>query len=900
MDKNKATKYTGLTTEQVQKARAQYGENVLQKSKKVNPFIAFFKQFIDPMIILLLIGAMISLGLAIYEHISGKKDSIDLTISYVEPGIILLVVALNSLLGAYQEVKSDKEVRALEKINETYANVIRDGIAQKIKASELVPGDLIIFSAGDTINADCRLIESANLYVVESSLTGENLAINKKANWDKVDNLTLAENTHILYSGTYIIKGSAKAFVQNTGINTEIGKINSLIQKEQKSSTPLQFKLNKLSKLFGIGGIVLLFVSLGIQVLLNNLISGSWTNLDVYTHSTVTAISLAVAAIPEGLLTFTTVLLSVGVKNLTKQKALVKNLLAVETLGSTSIICTDKTGTLTENKMKVVEAFDLNSNQFLSKANENNSFNTLAQYVTLCSDAYINYDEKSKTFNEVGDPTETGMLRFAYDLGIAKENLIAKNSILHSLPFDSERKMHSILTTIDGQKYMITKGAPDIIISKSININHSQITQINDEWAKRAYRVIAVARKKINSDQISFDDENNLEFIGLIAMIDPPRANVKQSVLISKKAGIKTVMITGDHIVTAKAIAQDLGIYNEGDLSITGEELTKMSDEELRSQITKISVYARVNPQDKLRIVQAWQAHEKVVAMTGDGVNDAPALKVADIGCAMGITGTDVSKQAADMILVDDNFNTIVGAVKNGRSTFDKIKIVIMNLLVSSLVETIVMLVGMVAFFLAYKKYFGVNNEFYIFGASQLLWINLVSHGLPAIALGFVNSDKDVMNRAPYNKKESLFSRGMGKELLWQSLLLSLATLVSYVIGAELAIKNGLDVGQYASSAGFITLGLACGINTINLMSEKSIFVSSIRKYWLVWSAVSFSAFTILLIGLVPQIAQYFRMGNLTQAPELIASSIALGLILIFAYEIKKIINYFRSKKQKR
>ncbi|QBF34773.1 cation-translocating P-type ATPase [Mycoplasmopsis phocirhinis] len=900
MDKEKISKYTGLTTNEVEKAKIKYGENVIQKSKKINPFIAFFKQFIDPMIILLLIGAMISLGLAIYEHISGKKDSVDLAISYVEPAIILLVVALNSMLGAYQEVKSDNEVRALEKINQTYANVMRDNVVQRIKASDLVPGDLIIFAAGDTINADCRLIEAANLYVVESSLTGENLAVHKVANWEQEDNLTLANNTHLLYSGTYITKGSAKALVIDTGINTQIGKINSLIQKEQKNATPLQLKLNKLSKLFGIGGIILLFVSLGIQILLNNLISGSWKNLDVYTHSTVTAISLAVAAIPEGLLTFTTVLLSVGVKNLTKQKALVKNLLAVETLGSTSIICTDKTGTLTENKMKVIEAFDWKSNQFLSKSKQKNIFNNLAQYISLCSDAYINYNQKTMSFDEIGDPTEIGMLKFAYDLGIQKDNLIAKNPILYTLPFDSERKMHSVLTTIDDQKYMITKGAPDVIISKSINIDKEQMIKINDQWAQNAYRVIAVACKKINTEQIQFNDENELEFIGLIAMIDPPRENVKQSVLSAKKAGIKTVMITGDHLITAKAIATNLGIYNQGDLCLTGDELSQMSDKELKNKITNISVYARVNPQDKLRIVQAWQAHEKVVAMTGDGVNDAPALKVSDIGCAMGITGTDVSKQAADVILVDDNFNTIVAAVKNGRSTFDKIKVVIMNLLVSSLVETIVMLVGLIAFFLAYKKYFGANNEFYIFGASQLLWINLVSHGLPAIALGFVDSEKDVMSRDPYDKKESLFSRGMGKELLWQSLLLSLATLISYVLGAEIAIKNGLNVGLYASSAGFITLGLACGINTVNLMSDKSIFISSLKKYWLVWAAVSFSAFTILLIGLVPQIAQYFRMGDLTKTPHLIVSSISLGLILIVAYEIKKIINLWTTKKQKK
>ncbi|ENY69597.1 Cation-transporting P-type ATPase [Mycoplasmopsis bovigenitalium 51080] len=884
MTKSEALNYKGLSSKQVDELKQKHGLNTLMRNKKVNPVVAFFKQFIDPMIILLIIGASISLGLAIYEHVSGEKNGIDILIGYIEPFIIVLVIILNSMLGAYQEVKSDRAVRALEKMNESFTSVMRDGRIQKIKSTELVLGDLVLLAAGDTINADCRIIDATNLMVVESSLTGENLAINKIEKWDATDNAILAENKHLLYSSTYVTNGKALAIVVATGVNTEIGKINELIQKQGATTTPLQYKLNKLSKWFGIGGVVLLFVSLITQILLNN-ISGGWNRPDVYTQATVTAISLAVAAIPEGLLTFTTVLLTVGVKNLTKEKALVKNLLAVETLGSASIICTDKTGTLTENKMKVIDLYDFQTNSIFTVKNNKQNFEKITTFVTLCNDAFIHFNKEKGEFEEVGDPTETGILRYAFDNQITKESLKNEFKIITSLPFDSDRKMHSVLVQNNNKKFMITKGAPDIIIEKSNNIDKEKVLSINNSWSEKSYRVIAVAIKEINSENINFNDENDFEFVGLIALVDPPRANVKESVLAAKNAGIKTVMITGDHIVTAKAIASQLGIYNDGDLCITGSQLAQMSEKELAEKVTKISVYARVNPEDKLRIVKAWQSHEKVVAMTGDGVNDAPALKVSDIGCAMGITGTDVSKQAADLILVDDNFNTIVSAVKNGRSTFDKIKTIIMNLLVSSLVEIIVMMLGMIVFFFAYK---GKYEQFYIFGASQLLWINLVSHGLPAIALGFVNSDKDVMNRNPFNKKESIFARGMGITLIWQSLLLSLATLISYTIGAEYAIANNLEFAQTASTCGFITLGLACGINTINFMSEKSIFISSIKKYWLVWAAIIFSGSTILIVSLAPQIAQVFRMADITKHWKLIVSSLSLGLILVVANEVLK------------
>lgn len=895
---------TGLNDLEVKEQLEKFGSNTLVKTKKINPFVAFIKQFIDPMVILLIIAALISLGLAIYEHVSGHNEGSEIIVSYVEPGIIFLVIFLNSMLGAYQEVKSDQAVRALAKMNETFATVKRNGKIQLIPAAELVVGDVLILNAGDVISADARLVEAYNLKVVESSLTGESLAIDKIANWEKAKDATLANNSHLIFSGTHVTNGKAIAIVETVGEKTEIGKINSMIQEQDKSLTPLQIKLNKLSKIFGFAGVILLFVSFIIQIVLSNVVSGIWNQADVYTSALVTAISLAVAAIPEGLITFTTVLLSIGVAKMSKQKGLVKNLLAVETLGSVSIICSDKTGTLTENKMTVVDGF-INGKTFSHTTISNDSdYASLARYLTLCNDASIHFNQTTNTFEEVGDPTETGLLRFAYGYGIKKEELLKTTPHLSTLPFDSDRKMMSVLIKENGQNLMITKGAPDIILNRCLNVKRDEIELINSQFANNSYRVLAVAKKVVNKEVLDFNDENDLEFVGLIAMIDPPRANVAQSIAQAQRAGVKTVMITGDHLHTAKAIATNLGIYQNDDLAITGEELAAMSDEELNAKVTHISVYARVNPSDKLRIVKAWQAHEKVVAMTGDGVNDAPALKASDIGCAMGITGTDVSKQAADLILVDDNFNTIVNSIKNGRKIYDKIKIVILNLLVSSLTEVLVMLIGMIAFFLAFRNHIG-SEGFYIFSASQLLWINLLTHGLPAIALGLIENDTDVMSRKPYAKGESIFARGMGWNLLAQSLILSLLTLIAYSLGGLYAAKNGLsglDFLQTASTAAFLTLGIGASLNGINLMSHKTIFnLKNSFKYWIVILAVTVSVTLTLIVVLIPGLSNVFRMvGNVyIQAPMVLAIGIPLGLGLTLYNEGFKLLTFIKNKYKK-
>ncbi|WP_406616773.1 cation-translocating P-type ATPase [Mycoplasmopsis adleri] len=899
-----AKNYTGLSSDQAHENMIKYGENTLLKRKKLNPFIAYIKQFADPMVILLIVAAAISFGLAIYEHVATKTLSTKVIVGYIEPCIILLVIILNSMIGAYQEVKSDQAVRALENSSISNVTVKRNDKIITIPANKLVPGDLVYLAAGDTINADGRIVEASNFFVVEASLTGESTPVEKHANWDKELSKTLADNTNYVYSGTYVTNGKATYIVEAIGAETEIGKINSLIQKQKKTETPLQIKLNKLSKWFGYAGIILLFVSFIVQVLLNNLDTGIWNVPEVYTDALVTGISLAVAAIPEGLIAFTTVILSIGVSKISKENGLVKNLLAVETLGSASIICTDKTGTLTENKMKVVDAYT--NNKFLHKMKDNDTdLIELIKAACYCNDAFISF-EKNK-FKEIGDPTETGLLRFGYKYNIRKEALLEKHNILSSLPFDSDRKMMSVLVESHNHKrIMITKGAPDIVINKCNNIDKEAILKINNDWASKSYRVLAFASKVVKKDEISFSDEDNLEFIGLIAMIDPPRANVKESILEAQRAGIKVVMITGDHLVTAKAIAKDLDIYHEGDLCVEGSELNSWSDEELKEKVTQISVYARVNPNDKLRIVKAWQAHNKVVAMTGDGVNDAPALKASDIGCAMGITGTDVSKQSADLILTDDNFNTIVKSVKNGRLVFDKIRTVIMNLLVSSITEVLVMLIGMFAFNFAFKQYYKTSEYgFYIFSAVQLLWINLLTHGLPAIALGLVDSGKDFMARKPYLKKESLFARGMGIELIWQSCVVSLVSLISYAAGALYCINSNNqvlieNVPQIASSCAFITMGLATSINSINLMSDQSIFKSSMKKYWPVWLAASFSAVSIIFVAFVPKVAEVFKMySNIVKEQNgiFLSWSIPLALVLTICFELKKLILNLKQKR---
>ncbi|WLP85332.1 cation-translocating P-type ATPase [Mycoplasma seminis] len=893
---------SGLSQDEANKRLQAFGENALKAKKRENIFLMFLRQFKDIMMIMLLVAAAFSFAVAIFEHASGKLTSSgEVAIAYIEPFIILIVVTLNAMLGVYQEIKSDQAVKALEKSNELSCKVIRDGNMQVIPSSQLTIGDLIVIEAGDMIPADAKLVESFSLSVVESAITGEALAVDKKVgDIPNAEQLPLGDRYNTLFSGTYCVAGRAIALVIAIGKETEIGKINSSIQEQEMPKTPLQLKLDKLSKIFGIAGAVLFILATVLQIILTGVFNHQWNNPELYSNALIIGISLAVAAIPEGLITFTTVLLAIGVSRMTKENAIIKAFPAVETLGSTSIICTDKTGTLTENKMTVVKFYDaLYHGDDLAKSQALGSF-------VACCDAEVNLDENG-AYNEVGDPTETAILRFGLEKDNSKEMFYSKFEKISSLPFDSDRKMMSVLIqTPSGDKIIITKGAPDVIFSKCANVS-DEIKHKNEQWSNQAMRVIAVAFKKVAPDKthITLEDETNLTFSGMVGLIDPPRANVKTSIDEAKSAGIKTVMITGDHLTTAVAIARSLGIYSEGDIAIDGNKLASMSDEELTKEVKHISVYARVNPSDKLRIVKAWQAHNEVVAMTGDGVNDAPALKASDVGCAMGITGTDVSKQAADVILTDDNFNTIVKAVKSGRETFIRIKTVILNLLVSSLTEIIVMLFGLFLFRFIFKN--TINSaEFIVLTAAQLLWINLLTHGLPAIALGMIPSDVDVMHQKPVNKNQSIFANGMGIRLIIQSCVISLAALLSYLIVGLVAQHNGVvekDFVKLTSTATFITLGIGSSLNSLNLMSKNSIFKCSFKKYKLVYLASSFSFICMIISAFVPGLAQLFgnvdliRFENYSTVYWLIP--LLLGFTLLICEEITKAVQSFKAKKQK-
>ncbi|MGZ9797267.1 cation-translocating P-type ATPase [Mycoplasma sp. 4013] len=891
--------YSGLTSQQAKQKQQENGFNKITSEKKLNIFKVFISQFKDFMIILLLIAAAFSFAVAIYETVSkNSKSQTDIIVGFIEPLIILIVIVLNSILGTYQEIKSDQAVKALEKNNQLISKVYRDGQLMHLPAEELVVGDIIVLDAGDYAGADAKILQAYCVNVVEAALTGESLPVEKNALEDN-QHQNIIENTNRVFAGTYLTNGHCVAEVVAIGKDTQIGNINKLIQEQKPQFTPLQIKLNKLSKLFGISGVVLLVITTVIQFIISNVFTNIWNNPEVYSNAVIIGISLAVAAIPEGLITFTTVLLAIGVATMTKKHVIIKAFPAVETLGATSVICSDKTGTLTENKMTVMHLYDaIDPDVPYEKSSALGAF-------VACCDASVQIGENGE-YIEVGDPTETGILRFGLDNQNSAQMFYQTFQKLDSLPFDSDRKTMSVLVkNPKGEKILITKGAPDVIFAKSKDASEYQY-QLNESWAQKSYRVIAVGYKKMDAsaEKITFDDENNLVFLGLIAMQDPPRAGVKESIEIAKQAGIHPVMITGDHLTTATAIATDLGIYKYGDKAITGAQLATMTDDELYKNVRNISVYARVSPTDKLRIVKAWQGYHEVVAMTGDGVNDAPALKASDVGVAMGITGTDVSKQAADVILTDDNFTTIVKGIKSGRETYNRIKTVILNLLVSSLSEIIVMIIGLFVLSIIFKKHIIADAEVIVLSASQLLWINLLTHGLPAIALGMTPSNLDVMQQKPINKNQSIFANGLWKQLLIQSVIISIGALLAYLTVALVAISNNIkgdDFIKLTSTATFIALGVGASINSINLMSVKSIFRCNIKEYKLVYAASLFSLICVIFVAFVPGIRVAFKMADISKITNYnVAYSLApilFGLLLTIYFEASKLIKWYKKPK---
>lgn len=780
----------GLSESQVDELRKTYGLNKLKEKKKKSWFIKFLEQFKDVMILILIAAAIVSFVIAIIN----KEPS-----DFFEPLLILLIVVMNALMGVFQEAKAEKALDALKSLSSPHARVIRDGVEKIIKSEELVPGDIIKFEAGDFIPADGLLIESASLKSDESMLTGESLPSEKDAKREVKDDAALGDQTNKVFSGCSITYGSGKAIVVSTGMNTEIGKIANLLDEDNSNETPLQKKLAQLGKYLGILALVCCAI-----IFVVGLVSGT-DPLDIFMIS----VSLAVSAIPEGLPVIVTIVLSIGVQRMAKKNALIRKLPAVETLGSASIICSDKTGTLTQNRMTLVKAYvDGNDEQEEISSNNSEEVRRLLNFATLCSDGSIVVNEENVSF--IGDPTETSIIYASYKNGSKQEELNKKYPRLGEIPFDSDRKLMTSINKIDGKNIVIVKGAFDIMMARCVEGNLEYAKKINDQMSEKALRVIAISYKEIEaipSELNPEEIEKDLIFMGLVGMIDPPREEVKESVKLCKKAGIKPIMITGDHVVTARAIAMELGIFNDGDKAITGKELDQMNDLELDEELTKISVYARVSPENKIRIVKAWQRKNQVVAMTGDGVNDAPALKAADIGCAMGITGTDVAKKASAMTLTDDNFSTIVDAVKEGRGIYSNIKKVIGFLLSTNIGEVITVFLAMIIWQTSPLL------------SMQLLWVNLVTDSLPAIALGMEPIEKDIMEKKPRSKNEGIFANGLGVRIALQGIMISALTLVGFKIGEIMG--GSLKAGQ---TLAFMVLALSQVVHSYNMRSEKSLF----------------------------------------------------------------------------
>ena len=780
----------GLTAEQVLDSRQKHGLNELQESKKEPWIVKFLKQFADVLIIILLIAAVVSLIVDPHE--------------WVESVVIFVVVMLNAILGVTQESKAEKSLEALKKMSSPNCKVIRNGQVDQIPSSELVVGDIILVEAGDFIPADARLIDAVNLQVDESALTGESLPVNKFVDTITDDATALGDRKNMLFSSTFITAGRAKAVVTAVGMETEIGKIAGMLNSQKKTTTPLQDKLAQVGKAIGI---ISIFICVGVFLLDWLLVEGGSTAAIVDCFKL--AVSLAVAAVPEGLATVVTIVLSLGVQKMVKENAIVKKLPAVETLGSTSIVCSDKTGTLTQNKMTVLEVYDNGKLSLLSDLDASN--HQLISHFALCCDAKIEVIDGVE--KRIGDPTETALIELNNKYGID----ISGIERVGEIPFDSDRKLMTVVVKLDGKYVSITKGAPDIMLKR---VTNTEVLPGVEEgivsMSTRALRCLALGIKVFDEmPEINDALEHDLELIGLVGMIDPPRPEVIDAIRLARRAGVRTIMITGDNIITASAIAKQLGILEEGQRAVSSEELDAMSDEELMEHIAEFSVYARVAPKDKVRIVTAWQAHGKVVAMTGDGVNDSPALKKADIGCAMGITGTDVSKEAADMILTDDNFSTIIKAVKQGRGIYDNIRKCVKYLLSSNIGEVLTILLATISTGLKIPGWeLGIP-----LASIHLLWINLVTDSLPAFGLGMESPDDEIMLQKPRPKTEGFFANNLALHIVLEGICIGLLTLTSYIIGET--VIGSHEVG---TTMAFVTLAITQLFHSFNVKSEHTLF----------------------------------------------------------------------------
>lgn len=857
----------GLTSEQARRRSAETGKNKLAEGKKTPLILRFLSQFADPMIIILIAAAVISAITSVLQ----KEFPSDVI-------IIMFVVIVNAILGVYQESKAEKAIEALQKMAAATTKVLRDGKVCEIPSEDLTVGDVVLLEAGDAVPADGRIFESASLKIEESALTGESVPVNKfiKAiGLEGQKDVPLGDRKNMMYMGSTVVYGRGKAVITSIGMDTEMGKIAGALSSAKDEQTPLQKKLGQLSK-------ILSFIVLGICVfmfafdIVRALVTGTEMNLDFLLGSFMLAVSLAVAAIPEGLAAVVTVVLSIGVTNMSKKNAIIRKLTAVETLGCAQIICSDKTGTLTQNKMTVVEHYCDNEKM-------------LAEGMALCTD--VNLDDDG---NLVGEPTEMALVAYSMSLGMNKNELLKSAPRVGEAPFDSNRKMMSTIhKTADGI-LQFTKGAPDEILKHCTRIfkngevspltdaDRDAVLKKNKEFADRALRVLACGYKQLScvpEDQSPDNIENELVFCGLVGMIDPVRLEVKAAIEECRGAGIRPIMITGDHKDTAVAIALELGIIKDKSEAITGAELDDISDEDFKEKVTQYSVYARVQPEHKVRIVNAWKSRGMITAMTGDGVNDAPSIKSADIGVGMGITGTDVTKNVADMVLADDNFATIVSAVEEGRRIYDNIRKSIQFLLSSNLSEVMAIFTANLLGFTILKPV-------------HLLWINLVTDCFPALALSMEKGEKDLMKRPPRKSSDGIFAGGVGFDVVYQGLFVTLLTLAAYFIGHFMeAGRWELTESADGMTMAFLTMSMCEIFHSFNMRSQHGSTVSmllhgSFNKY--IFGSTVLSLITTALVIEVPFLADAFDFTTI-DAREFF-TALGLAFLIIPLVEIVKAI----------
>ena len=838
----------GLTSDKAEVKRSVHGLNEIVSKNKKSVWKMLLEQFTDFMIIILIIAAIIS-GVVGSMNGEGFTDSI----------IILVIVVLNAIIGVVQEVKAQKSLETLKNLSAPHCKVIRDGKVQDMESRYLVPGDVVVLETGDFVPADLRLVEAINLKSQEASLTGESLPVDKNTDVIEKEDVGIGDRVNCAFSSSLITYGRGTGIVVGTGMNTEVGKIASMLDSVDESETPLSRRLEALGKTLGIAAIVICIIIFAV---------GSFVHGKGMFEMFMTAISLAVAAIPEGLPAISTIVLSIGVQRMVKRNAIIRTLPSVETLGSATVICSDKTGTLTQNKMTVEKVF-YNNQTFEVDEKKNNvdeHLKLLLNSMVLCNDTKITEENGARKL--AGDPTETALVDLGIKLDMVKTNLDAKNPRIAEIPFDSDRKLMSTVHETDNGTIVYTKGGVDELLNRAskiyldgqevaLNEEHiNHIREVNEEMAKSALRVLAMAYRKVDGVPEDVNDlENELVYIGMVGMIDPARPEAKAAVEKCKTAGIRPVMITGDHKITAMAIAKDIGILTEGTEAITGTELEKMSQEDLEKNVKNYSVYARVSPEHKVRIVKAWQSHDEVVAMTGDGVNDAPALKTADIGAAMGIVGTDVAKEAADVVLTDDNFATIVSAVEEGRRIYDNILKAVQYLLSSNVGEIIVL-------FIATMLGWFVEPLLPI----HILWINLVTDSLPALALSVDPAEKNIMNRKA-RKDKNIFSKGMIFRIIYQGAMVGTLTLLAFSIGCNFNFASLANehVAMTAQTMAFAVLALSEAVHAFNVRSNKeSLFKVGIMTNKVLIGASLVSILLMMVVLFVPGLQNIFEVTSLS------------------------------------